>query len=624
MIAVTDIDGFNQLQIVENTPSIFPLELDIISLIGSDVFINDNITTAFKNLLIDISNQLYDITIPTSSNVRTRASQMFNRIGFYYDTNGDLAFVINDNALDSGTQMIIDDLNDCEFFQEIAYNAFHPNELNNWAQEANNIRAIENTGLQKLHYITVYSNSNANTSFNYVANINNQINTLNLRNQNTERFLIIGFDNDTDANPEMPTIRLHNNSDVQIKYRIKVQYSNYVNPAIEGGGAFGPAIPNDNNQDGNITANERVHLNRRFLDYFPNQANSTDVEGDIFSRVLQTNEFWDVDFDDRIRGGEVIIEYFPEPENVNFWNEGDFHYFKFHIRGKNPSYLQLRNYLNNQNYITRFWFMIRKLRHECGAVGLFNGIPPRDDNYEFRHFDRVTNINQYNHRKNSDNGLPVFGFPRGYGISQLDNFDRLGTTEINNLGLTNELSEIQNGGNRELQTVVDNQGRTIDFSRMLVASDQQVWHWKENIDKAVWFLENDKMNITINKIDTIRDRVVEWNTAHPTDLVVVPTPEYYNSVIYCWTATAITELIPYNNLFNQGTAPTIINQGTRILKSFFDAMLLKTYNGLGDPARHFLEINAASSNSAVKPVLTIHNSTTANPFYVRNLSNRDD
>jgi hypothetical protein len=284
--------------------------------------------------------------------------------------------------------------------------------------------------------------------------------------------------------------------------------------------------------------------------------------------------------------------------------------------------------------------MTRKIRHESGSNANFNGVNPTNDSYEFRHFDRVENINQYNLRKNSDNGLPVFGFPRGYGLTQLDNFDRLyryindipvdgngnqtlpDTQSIEGLNLEDEFLEILVGGDKELQTIVDQQDRTIDFSRRIVASNQEVWHWKENIDKAVWFLETEKMNITTNKITTIRNRIIAWNNAHPTDLVLVPTPEYYDSIIYCWTPSDIAEFAPYNDLFNQGTAPDIINQGTRELKSFFDAMLLKSYNG--NTGGFFMDINDASVNEEIKPVLSINPTSPYNPYYVRNLSNRSD
>ncbi|NQX84763.1 MAG: hypothetical protein HRT67_02375 [Flavobacteriaceae bacterium] len=617
MIAITDANNsvFSNLELEPIQSAVIPTEAEINSLIGASEFINESITTAFKNLLIRISNDINDIYTPISIEVQNNSSIMFNRVGFYYDGSNTLSFSNNDNALAAGTEIIIDELNDFTTFQEIAYNAFHDN---SWAQDANNIRAMENSNLQKLHYITVYSDSNANTGFNHTANLTNEINILNVRSESTQRFLLIGFDNNTDANPEMPNVRIYNNSDGQLKFRVKVEYSNYVNPTAEGGmaGAFGPAIPNDNNLDGTIGTNENVHLNRHFLDYFPNQTNATDIEGDIYSRVVQPQSHWNIDFDDRIRGGEVTIEFFPEPENINLWNEGNHHFFKFHIRGKNPTYLQVQNYLTNQNYLGRFWFMVRKLRQESGSIGNFNGINRTNNNYEFRHFDRVTNINQYNHRKNSDNGFPVFGFPRGYGMTQIDNIGTANTTDVPNPPALGDTMEVQ------ISTGTTAGTRTVDHYRVIVATDQEVWHWKENIDRSVWFLETEKMNTTINEITRIRDRVVAWNTAHPTDLVVIPTPEYYNTVIYCWTASAITEFAPYNNLFNQGTPPTIINQGTRQLKSFFDAMLLKTYNGI--PNGHFMDINNASSNPLIKPVLTIYNSTTPNPFYVRNLSNRDD
>lgn len=260
--------------------------------------------------------------------------------------------------------------------------------------------------------------------------------------------------------------------------------------------------------------------------------------------------------------------------------------------------------------------MIRKLRHESGSIQRFNGINPTDDNYEFRHFDRVTNINQYNHRKNSDNGFPVFGFPRGYGIAQIDNIGTANVTDVPIPPAVGDTIEVQISTGSAAGT------RTVDHYRKIVATDQEVWDWKENVDRGIWFLETEKMNITINKIATIRNRVIAWNDAHPTNLVVVPTPEYYDSVIYAWVASTIAEFNIYNDLFNESLPPGIINQGTRVLRSFFDAMLLKSYNG--NTGGYFMDINNASSNPLVKPLLSINPTNNNNPYYVRNLSNRDD
>ncbi len=534
---------------------------------------------------------------------------MFNTIGFYI-SNGNLNFQLNVSALDNGTTLIINSLHNLTNFKDKAKNAF-VSVYNDWALKANNIRAIANSGVQKLYYLGVYNNSNLSQG----QSQENEINLLNEKNEANGRFLLIGLN--ANAVPVMPSVRVFNNANISLKLRIKVEYYNYVNPETEGGmaGAFGPAIPNDNNLDGTIGPNERVHLNRHFLDYFPNQANSNNNEGGVFTVNLPSQSFWDINYDDRIRGGEVKIEFVKGSET---WGQAEIQKFTFHIRGKNPTYLQVQNYLTNQNYLARFWFIMRKLRHESGSIGNFNGNNPTNNNYEFRHFDRVTNISQYNLRKNSDNGLPVFGAPRGYGMAQIDNLDDANETDVPNPPAVGDTIVVQITSGPAAGT------RTVDHYRKIVATDQEVWHWKENIGRGVWFLETIKMNATISKINTIRNRVITWNNAHPTDLVVVPTPEYYDLIIYCWTASEIAEFANYNDLFDEGTPPNIVNQGNRELKSFFDAMLLKTYNGLGNPLRHFLEINSASSNPTIKPVLTIYNSTPQNPYYVRNLSNRSD
>jgi len=594
--AVTNASALAYLsieQIENNNTPLIPTGYQIQTLISSNEFVNTEITTAFKNLLIQISLESGYLFLPSLIN---KISQMFHRIGFYRD-NGSIHFQANIEALDVGTDMIINNLNNFTDFQEVAYNAFHNN---TWAKGANDIRAMANSGLQKLHYITVYSNSNSNTNFNNIDNINSGTNILNRRGKNTDRFLMINLDQNAD--PVMPTVRIKNNSDVNIKLRVKIEHENYVATAETSNGAFGPAIPYDVNNDGTIQSNENIYLNRRFTDYFPNQANAQEIEEAIFTVVMPPQQVWDVDFDNRIRGGTATVEFIPYSQNVNSWAEGDHHYFQFHIRGKNPTYQQVRNYLNAQNYLNRFWFLIRKIRHESGSFGSFDSADdnfnrnPQHDNYEFQHFNRRFNSQTYNLRKfmrrTRDTygvpGLPAFGPPRGFGLGQIDNFGEASPIQVPNpppIGDT-------------ISVIIDEEAITVDYNRTIVASDQEVWHWKRNIDAGIRVLEmkirelrnrRDNPNLSLRDL---RDQINNWNNANPTNRVVSPGNQVEppaneatqgNRITFSFIETDIEGLTDYNTIFNGATSTN------QYEKSFLDACLLKAYNGYGAaPHRNYL------------------------------------
>ena len=156
MIAITDTSAFASLETVKpQVDSLIPSENEIETLIDANTFINASITTAFKNLLKRISIESINPTLGfalQTSVILTKVSQMFNRVGFFRDSTGTLSFQVNTDALNATTSFIIDEAHEFTSFQDIAYNAFHNN---SWAQEANNIRALNDTELQKLYDITV-------------------------------------------------------------------------------------------------------------------------------------------------------------------------------------------------------------------------------------------------------------------------------------------------------------------------------------------------------------------------------------------------------------------------------------------------------------------------------------
>lgn len=614
MIAITDTSGYSNVDIVQaNTALVIPTETEIQNLIGSSDFINTAITTAFKGLLAQISNEtISPITgfYLKPSEIVTKVSQMFNTIGFDLN-NGNLTFQALPQAFDWGTKFIIDFLHDLTSFKDKARNAF-VNIYNDWGLKANNIRALGNSGFQKLYYIGVYDNSNLSQG----QSPENEINLLNKKDENSERFLLINLDENSD--PEMPAVRIFNNSNVSLKLRVKIQYEKYVNSSSNDRGGFGPPVPFDSDGDGVNDTN--IYLNRRFLDYFPNAENSDNDEVGVLTVNIAAQSYWDIDYDERIRGGEVKIEFV---EGSETWGQGEVSNFTFYIRGENPTYQQILTYLDEENYYPdRFWFLVRKIRQESlsfGSLYVTNEtgdgkmLQDHDSDYEFRQFNPLED-NNYTTRKNTYRGLPNFGAPRGFGLGQIDN---IGTATVAQVpvpppvGETIEVEITENG------TQVN---RTIDFARYKVATDQEVWHWKKNIDRGVWFLANEKMIITKNKIINIRSAVMNWNNQHPTDLVTVPSPVQYSTIAYAWVDSQIEVLQNYNNLFDEGIPPNFTNPDNLEIKSFFDAMLLKSYNG--NTGGFFMDLGTPLPNG--KPVIQINETNNINPYYVRKLSNRSD
>jgi hypothetical protein len=573
MIAINDTTSFSGLDFEQNNVfNLIPSSSEINLLIPNNTFVNTAITTTFKNLLVDISNSCIGVFASVSENVKNRASQMFNTIGFYRNSSGTIQFMLNTDALNQGTSMIINFLHDIKNYNDKAYNAFHNN---SWAKRANDIRGMTSSGLKKQHHITV-TKLDVNSTIQDINNLANLINNTAVNN----RFAVIS------ANPTMPRIKIRNNSDVSLKVRLKIKFKK------------------------TRYANGTGDIYRVFLDHFPNQNSSdhTDTVGGVhvYSKIIPSQGSWEIDYEGKIRGGDATIEYI---ENSLVWSDASIYKFTFNIRARNPLRQNVLNYLNenrpNGSYLSRFWFIMRLIRHESGT----------HQGNEFLHFNSAPN-NSYLYN-NNQMGLPSFGPPRGFGLGQIDNDGQLTSAQIATLGLTEQIAEIQAGAAKEYQTIV-HQGITYDNSRRKVASDDQVWNWKRNIDKIVSVIES-KIDAIDGDIDDMRDSVIAWNNAHPTNQVVVPAPINYDTIQFKWLATQIDELESYNNLFQQGTSPTLPTAGTRTLKSFYDAMLIKSYNG-NSGGGTFMEM----STSGGKPSFQFNLLNNIGFNYVERISNTND
>jgi hypothetical protein len=611
MIVITDSTPYAAVTQQLPVRMIIPTAAEINSSFGPTMIINTTVTSAFINLLIEVSDLiLVNPWTPVApwgpysnfERFKWDASTMFRAIGFSLDASQNIILNLNANALDIATEMMINKLHNLTTAVQIAQNAFFNLSI---AGRANNLRGLPDSGLRKLHVLSVYDNSNLTLVIRERA----ENNLLNNRDENTDRFVLIDHDSNNDQ--QMPRIRVYNNSNQNVKFRLKVEYKKYVTDSRNTMGGFGAAEAYDLNNNGTITANERVYLNRKFLDYFPNQANAdypawTATPRDFNTFSVNANSFRDVDFDDRIRGGEVTLEYmFGNPTEAT-WVEESLSYIKFHIRGENPSYSMVRDYLISENLITRFWFIVRKIRQETGS---YNNLEENHDDYQMAHFNQIEDGQNYSVRKNHVRGLPNFGPPGGYGLGQIDNFGTATTSQVPARPAVGETEE----------HTINGSIKTIDNARKIVASDQEVWNWKENLIAARRLLVDVKIPELISTISSIRTAVQNWNSNHPTDLVIVPAPINYESIQYSWVNSAITEFIPYNDLFLEGTVPTAPAIGTREQKSFFDAMLLKYYNGA--TRGHFMSMGTAGNG---KPIIRINPLNSGGRNYVQEVSDRND
>lgn len=373
---------------------------------------------------------------------------------------------------------------------------------------------------------------------------------LNSKDENSERFVPITSD------PQMPVISVSNNSDEEIRIRLKLEY----------------------------TKNSNGQVARKWLDYYPAE------ENDIAqTQTILPNENWIVDFGDDIRGGTAVFEYVTGEQE---WETDNIENFTFYIRGTNPTRDEVVDYIEEENYNDEYWFLLRLIRHES-ATGSSD---------EFRQFNIGTSYTTTNLR-----GLPNFGPPRGYGLGQIDNLGRLieGYSALNQAQRTlHNLTNVEQG-----DTIVDNQGRTIDWQGYIVASDNQVWNWKENIDTVLTFLNLKKQTI-INKYNSWVTTANNWNTAHPNNLVEQHVDQIEGDVTFS-SIESFIDGIPnsINNYFDDV-------EDSDTTKSFLDACLIRYYNG---GYYHRLRVN-----NNQKPYWEIDRESTQSGFYVEHICSLDE
>lgn len=373
---------------------------------------------------------------------------------------------------------------------------------------------------------------------------------LNSRDEDTERFVPIT------SEPAMPIITIANNQDEQIRGRLKIEYTK--------------------SYDGQVV--------RKWLNYYPEEENN-----EVQTQTINAHNTWNIDFGSHIRGGIATFEYV---NGDTEWSDENIQTFVFYLRGQNPNRDNVITYIEDEGYDDQYWFLTRLIRHESTT----------GNSDEFRQFNSGTN-----YAVNSVRGLPNFGPPRGYGLGQIDNFGRLvdGYSQLTNqqreqLGL----SDIERG-----ETIVDDEGRTINWQGYIVASDNQVWNWKENIDTVITFLDIKKQTI-INKYNGWVNTTNNWNSIHPNDLVEQHDDQIEGDITFSSIESYI-DGIPaiVNEYFNE-------SEDSETTKSFIDACLIRYYNG---GYYHRLR-----RNNNQKPYWQIDRDSEQSGFYVEHICIQDE
>lgn len=550
MIAINDIEQFEGLDPEYVVASFIPSENDILTNMIGAGFINATITSGLRVLLSQISKDFTDHYLQGFYlDYENKLSTLFRLVGFGKNANGTISYHPNVNNLNEITNFIINELKIFKSFRERAKNTFA---LGTWAYQANNIRSLANSGLNKINHIGVYNASNENEN-----------KLLNLKDEKTGRFLEIS------AIPSMPLVKIYNYSDAVIKARVKVEFMK----------------PKSGPQK------------RKFLDYFPEPTPS----GQIVSVVIPENGSITVDFQNKIRGGTATVEYISDDEN---W-ASDVKKFIFYIRGLNPTENAVKAYLNAEripgnpesSYLRQYWFLLKLMMQESSLIQF--GI--RGSNYLWDELIR---------------GLPVFGSPAGYGIGQIDNFGKDIPIPANSNHPLYFLNKLKKGGELEYQTIQAEDGITYQVYigtggmqyGMKAASDEEVWNWKKNIDAAARVADLKAKDIITTNQKELYAAIKDWNTLHPNDKVVSPPDETYISedrngnenfrITYSWVKSSIPKLdIPeLNALFS----PDQVSTGSK--KSFFDARIIKSYNGLGSDGFNYIYLKQEGS---AKPIVKI-------------------
>jgi len=250
--------------------------------------------------------------------------------------------------------------------------------------------------------------------------------------------------------------------------------------------------------------------NRSYIDYFPSQSQGVEFN-------LPNANKWNIDFGETFCGGKAVINFFDESNN-------QIGQFIFHIRGKNPTRATVYDYITQHSYDSEYWFFRRIAIHESNS----------ENDTGYLHQFGVGTTYGTNLNGHGLPGLPIIGYPQGFGIMQIDNF-------------------LLNG----VETL---------------ASKDEVWNWQRNIDRG-YFVLNLKKGQTIIDINKEKSEIKTIFESNPNS-VSLAADVVAGDFTFIHAPTNISGFSSINNpYFMRGRTIT----GTQ--KSFIDAHIIKRYNG---------------------------------------------
>lgn len=288
------------------------------------------------------------------------------------------------------------------------------------------------------------------------------------------------------GNPIMPNIQVKFNGQcgsIEGKFKLEMSYSRQTN------GAFNPYNPQTTR--------------------FPEDVNSLFIT--TISKPVT------IPYNGKFRGGDATLTY----QYINSSNTLVSQTIPFKIYGLNPTTIQVNNYTDNCAECSNYWFMKKIFTHETQRC-------------QYRDKGRCSNWPA------SRVFRPLFGFPDGQGIGQLDN------------GITGGV------GTNEY------------------ATEQMLWNWQENVKTAC-------SNIIVGKINAVRNslrnmlKFIRITHGHY-DISQIQSNLTYNDVTFTHAKSPLIQFTTQEDIKNYNEF--FPNDPPAGQYSFLDANIIKAYNGV--------------------------------------------
>ncbi len=267
----------------------------------------------------------------------------------------------------------------------------------------------------------------------------------------------------------------------------------------------------------------RIPKNPNYFLRFDYKPKTTFKMGGIEMKENVTEAKNEVTWYDSFRGGTAVVKVYADKVQVQE--------FTFYIRGLNPTKREVYDYLTENGYDSKFWFIKKMLIRESGSQGV-------DVMQQFN------DIKKYklgpSGSKGELGGTPTWGTPDGWGMGQIDL----------------SASEDKNG-------------------KKLTVETEALWNWKRNVELAI-----KKLLSKIDEMKTLHKRAKQFekdNPSIPLEDHITPDQVEGNdkiSITYINAQSEIKDLSDYNYLMSTKRNSEL----TKTVKSLLDADLIKHYN----------------------------------------------